>query len=231
MTKVIYCKFSPSRWKIGRRSFSKSFNEKARRGSERAISKRYSKRWRKSRKGEAIFKERKNRYAVLSKTWRNSAEASHLVSSQRRGTNLQERRHRLRARHYDGRFQRSLLDHVSPASADAGPQRQALEMRGAEEGHRQSAAASSFKDGEHSAPRRHLHRAYPDSFQPGHDRVPRPAGESLRQIRVLQERWRRRDYFHFQRRRNIGEYFRETALPRRRLHRDSARNHLPARTG
>src|SRR5438552_8838716 len=146
MTKGICCKYLPSRWKIGRRSFSRSFNAKARRVSARAISKRYSKRWRKSRKGETIYKERKNRYAVLSKTWRNSAEASHLVSSQRRGTNLQERRHRLRARHYDGRIQRSLFDHVSPAAADPRPQREAVEIRRAAQRDRQSVASPSFND-------------------------------------------------------------------------------------
>ena len=41
--KVICCRFSPNRWKIGRRSFSKSFSAKARRVSAKAISKRCSK--------------------------------------------------------------------------------------------------------------------------------------------------------------------------------------------
>ena len=49
---------------------------------------------------------------------------------------LQERRHRLRARHYDGRFQRSLLDHVSSAAAHARAQRQAVQVRRAEESDR-----------------------------------------------------------------------------------------------
>src|SRR5438876_10886949 len=43
MTKVICCKFSPSRWKIGRRSSSRSFSAKVRRASARAISGRWSK--------------------------------------------------------------------------------------------------------------------------------------------------------------------------------------------
>src|SRR5438552_14047248 len=64
-------------------------------------------------------KLREGRHAVLSKTWSDSAEASHLVSSQRRRAHLQERRHSLRARHYHRRFQRSLFHHVSSASAYA----------------------------------------------------------------------------------------------------------------
>src|SRR5437879_200725 len=162
MTKVICCKSSASRWKIGRRFFSKSFNAKARRVSAKAISKRYSKRWRKSKKGEAIFKQRRDRYAVLPKTWRNSAETSHLVPSQRRGADLQKRRHRLRTRHHHGRFQRGLLDHVSPATAYPRPQREAVEVRRAEKSDGQSAASSSFKDSENSATGRCLHRSYPD---------------------------------------------------------------------
>src|SRR6266446_2551010 len=129
MMKAICSRFSPSRWKIGQRYFSKSFNAKARKVSAKAISKRSSKRWRKSRKGEAIFKERRDRHAVLPKTWRNSAETSHLVSSQRRCADLQKRRHRLRTRHHHGRLQRSLLDHVSPPAADPRPQRKTAEMR------------------------------------------------------------------------------------------------------
>src|SRR5713101_1195820 len=141
MMKAICSRFSPSRWKIGQRYFSKSFNAKARKVSAKAISKRYSKRWRKSRKGEAIFKQRRDRYAVLPKTWRNSAETSHLVPSQRRGADLQKRRHRLRTRHHHGRFQRSLLDHVSPAATHPRAQREAVEVRRAEKSDRQSGAS------------------------------------------------------------------------------------------
>src|SRR6266481_6895994 len=54
MMKVICCKSSQNRSRIGRRSFSKSFSAKAPRVSAKAISKRYSRRSRKSRTGEAI---------------------------------------------------------------------------------------------------------------------------------------------------------------------------------
>src|SRR5439155_5473162 len=43
MTKVICCKSLPSRWRIGRRSFSRSFNARAPRVSAKVISKRCSK--------------------------------------------------------------------------------------------------------------------------------------------------------------------------------------------
>src|SRR4029077_15655577 len=46
--------------------------------------------------------KKEERHAVLSKTWSDSAKTSHLVSSQRRGADLQERGHRLRTRHHDG---------------------------------------------------------------------------------------------------------------------------------
>src|ERR1700720_1762632 len=46
------------------------------------------------------LKER--RHAILSKTRSDPAKASHLVSSQRRRADLQERGHRLRTRHHDG---------------------------------------------------------------------------------------------------------------------------------
>ena len=74
-------------------------------------------------------------YAVLSKARRDPAEASHLVPSEPRRQDLQQRRHRLRARHHDGRFQRDLLDHLSPAPADARAQCRADQVLGAEKGH------------------------------------------------------------------------------------------------
>src|SRR5205809_3069621 len=43
MTKVICCKSCPSRWRIGRRSFSRSFNARALRVSAKEISRRCSK--------------------------------------------------------------------------------------------------------------------------------------------------------------------------------------------
>src|SRR6266576_5955782 len=54
MMKVICSRFSTSRWKIDRRSFSRSFSAKAPRVSAKAISKRYSKRSRKSKTDEVI---------------------------------------------------------------------------------------------------------------------------------------------------------------------------------
>src|SRR5437870_12091375 len=41
-------------------------------------------------------------YAILSKTRSNFTKPSHLVSSQRHGAHLQERRHHLRPCHHDG---------------------------------------------------------------------------------------------------------------------------------
>src|SRR5437773_6893997 len=154
----ICCKYLPSQWRIGRRSSLKSFSARARRVSAKAISKPCLRRWKKSRRGEAICdqychvertrqsgsdrnisnyslglaslanverpfdsaqddKLKEGRHAILSKTRSDSAKASHLVSPQRRGPNVQERGHRLRTRHYDGRIQRSLFHHVSSASA------------------------------------------------------------------------------------------------------------------
>src|SRR5437763_10276897 len=43
MTKVLCCKSLPSRWRIGSRSFSRSFNARARRVSAKEISRRFSK--------------------------------------------------------------------------------------------------------------------------------------------------------------------------------------------
>src|SRR5882724_4837309 len=128
MTKVICSRYFRSRSKIGRPCSSRLFNAKARRVSAKETSRRCLKHWRKSRSVGEISKGRRIDNAVLPQVRRDAAEASYLVSSQRGGADLQERRHRLRARHHDGGFQRSLLDHVSPPSAYAGPQRQALEM-------------------------------------------------------------------------------------------------------
>ena len=61
--------------------------QRARRVSAKVISKRCSRHWRKSRTREAICKGGIDD-AVISKTWRNSEETSHLVPSQRRGAEL-----------------------------------------------------------------------------------------------------------------------------------------------
>src|SRR6202040_3126262 len=122
-TKVICYRYFPSRWKIGLRCSSRSSNAKARRVSGKETSRRCLKHWRKSRSVGEISKGRRIDNAVLPQVRRDAAEASYLVSSKRGGADLQERRHRLRARHHDGRFQRSLLDHVSPSSAYACPER------------------------------------------------------------------------------------------------------------
>src|SRR5438132_5047241 len=50
----ICCRYLPNRWKIARRSSSKSSSAKGRRVSAKAISKPCSRRWKKSRRGEAI---------------------------------------------------------------------------------------------------------------------------------------------------------------------------------
>src|SRR5207253_7685868 len=57
MMKVICCKSLPSRWKIGRRSSSRSFNAKARRVSAKAISKRCLKRSSANKPHEGICKK------------------------------------------------------------------------------------------------------------------------------------------------------------------------------
>src|SRR5207249_6642308 len=122
---------------------------------------------------------KEDRYAVLSKTWRNSEKTSHLVPSQRCYADLQRRRHRLRARLHHARIRRSLFDHVSPPSAYSRAQRRADQTLGAEKSHRQSTTPSSSKNGEHPASRRSLYQPYSDALQPRHDRLPRETGESV----------------------------------------------------
>src|SRR5260370_30205660 len=56
MMKDICYRFFPSRWKIGRRCFSKSSNAKAPRVLAKEISRRSLRRLRKNRSGEAICK-------------------------------------------------------------------------------------------------------------------------------------------------------------------------------
>src|SRR5436190_16862439 len=54
--KVICSKYSPSRSRTGRRSFSKSSSARGQKVSAKAISKRYSKHWSENRKHEEICK-------------------------------------------------------------------------------------------------------------------------------------------------------------------------------
>src|SRR5437879_6751319 len=84
---------------------------------------------------ELQFKQGGFDNAVLRKTWRDAEQASHLVPPRWRRTRVQKRRHLLRARSYDGRFQRSIFNHVPSAAAHAGAQCKAPQMRGAEESH------------------------------------------------------------------------------------------------
>src|SRR5438477_12712838 len=162
MMKDICFRYFPSRSRIVQPSFSRSSNAREQKASAKETSKHCLKRWNGSRRQGATCKNGGVDYAVLSKARRNSAKTSYLVSSQRRRPHIQERRHRLRTRHHHGRFQRSVLDHVSPAAADPRPQREAVEMRRAEKSDRQSIASSSFKDGDNSAPGRCLYRSYSD---------------------------------------------------------------------
>src|SRR5205085_11037932 len=133
MTKDICFRYFPSRSRIVRPSFSRSSNAKERRVSAKETSKHCSRRWNGNKRREATCRNGGVDYAVLSKARRNSAKTSYLVSSQRRRPHVQERRHRLRTRHHHGRFQRSVLDHVSSASAHACAQRQTSKMRRTEE--------------------------------------------------------------------------------------------------
>src|SRR6266403_2531335 len=117
MMKDTSCRYFPSRLRIVRRYFSRLSSAREPKASARETSKHCLKRWNGSRRQEATCKNGGVDYAVLSKARRNSAKTSYLVSSQRRRADVQERRHRLRTRHYHGRFQRSVLHHVSSASA------------------------------------------------------------------------------------------------------------------